>query len=137
MKNKINLSVDDDVAIMLRRTGNASGYVSEVARQRHLDLQVARLVLAHAGVAADWGNASVMAALSCVPSVPLVCSAAVAVGLALRDEWERTGDETVKRVMAAATDESVARALAFIAAEYWAGNDLARPTETQAPAVNV
>lgn len=128
MKNKINLSVDDDVAIMLRRTGHASCYVSEVTRQRHLDLQVARLVLAHAGVSADWGHASVMAALSCVPSVLLICSASAAVCLALRDELERTGDDTVKRVKDAAADESVARALAFIAAEYWAGNDLARPT---------
>ena len=118
-----NISLDADTDARLARTGNASGWLSHVIRERWADWQNALRLLESEG----WKPAELRAACDALNGACAPPDIAYALTTAARLEgvarkWEVEPKRWRSLVRGIEKDRVIALAVLFISREYWAGN---------------
>jgi hypothetical protein len=126
--DRLNITVDPAVAALLRSTGNASGYIEQVVRDRWHDWQYGLVLLQHVGwstseigAAAEMLNGVLanrtLAATITVPAElghPQRIESAIKKHELIRARW-------IKRIEQC-SDEVVAHAVIAVVREFWTHN---------------
>lgn len=129
-KHRITITVDPDVAALLEKTGNASGYITRAVRERWAAWQDALDTLRACG----WRRGEVLSACDALNGYHLLgpgrAPNAIALELAdyarlrgLREELGVSPQRWSALARKVGDDAALALALTTVAQEFWADND--------------